>query len=250
MRRNITDKEAMEDKDYERARASLKIFPIGGSTVGEMMENLLDFMRKVLELLVSACTKENIVSIRRLGHTRFAPNEILVVFADAMTRDSVIGSSSNLAGMVDKAKGNAPTAGIRTVVPNHLRSIEKQLSDYERRLRGKHGKGTKTHIKFDNGDRTIYLNVRLKDDSSWSRVYPEFARNWLKQLKNSDAEELNKKFNLQPTKGRASDPDGAKSWTEDLHRGAKPNRLAGTGTRARTRATKSRTRAGSTKRSN
>ena len=90
------------------------------------------------------------------------------------------------------------SAGIRTVVPAHLRSIEKQLSDYGRRLRGKHGKGTKTHIKFDDGDRSIFLNVRLRDDQAWSRVYPEFARRWLKKLKNSDAEDLNRKLNLLP----------------------------------------------------
>ena len=151
-----------------------------------------------------------IASVRRLGQTRFAPNEILVIFKDPATRDSVIGSSGQLAGMVDQSKNNSPTAGIRAVVPSHLRGTEKQLLDYGRRLRGKHGKGTKTHVKFDDGDRSIYLNVKLKDENSWSRVYPEFAVDWLKKLKRTDALELNKKLNCDIDSERQGRQDGAR----------------------------------------
>ena len=103
-----------------------------------------------------------------------------------------------LADLVDKDNNNAPKAGIRIVVPPHLKDTERQLSDYGRRLRNRHGKGTKTHVKFDGGEKSIFLNVKLKEDKYWSRVYPEFARDWLKRMKNNEAEKLNRRFNISP----------------------------------------------------
>ena len=127
-----------------------------------------------------------------------------MLFSEVSTRDSVIGSSHMLAELVDKANNNMPKAGIRIVVPNHLKSTEKQLSDYGRRLRLKHGRGTKTHIKFDDGDKSIYLNIKLRGDNFWSRIYPEYARDWLKKLKWNDAEKLNKRLNSAVTENSSS----------------------------------------------
>ena len=191
--RNVSDREAMELREYDRARSSLKIFPIAGNTEEEMASNLFEFMSSILGL--PSMNRDSIISIRRLGQTKYAPDEILVVYKECSTRDSVIGSSGRLAELVDKENNNTPKAGIRIVVPNHLKSTEKQLSDYGRRLRNKHGKGTKTHIKFDDGDRSIFLNVRLRGDEQWSRVYPEYARDWLKKMKSSEAEKFDQKFN-------------------------------------------------------
>ena len=195
-----TDREAMERREYEKARSSLKIFPIGGTNEEELLANLIVFMDRVLGLPSSVNNREAVVSIRRMGQNKFAPDKVLVVFREAAVRDSVIWSSGMLAELVDKSNGT-PKAGIRIVVPAHLKSTEKQLSDYGRRIRNKHGKGTKTHIKFDDSDRSIYLNIRLKEDNLWSRVYPEFARDWLKKLRNSEAEKLNRRFNLDPAAG-------------------------------------------------
>ena len=64
-------------------------------------------------------------------------------------------------------------------------------------MRGKHGKGTKTHLKYDDGDRSLYLNVKLKEDNFWSKVYPEYAQNWLRKIKTKDAEYLDQKLNLE-----------------------------------------------------
>ena len=133
----------------------------------------------------------------------------------------MIGNSAMLANMVDKARNNAPTAGIRIVVPEYLRATEKQLSDYGRRLRGKHGKGTKTHIKYDDGDRSIYLNVKLRGDDTWSRVYPEFARDWLQKLRHKDAEELNKHLNCDVGRiGDLQDENATRKTTAREWRGS------------------------------
>ena len=151
-----------------------------------------------------------------MGSSKFAPEEALVVFSDSSVRDSVIGSSGKLAGMYDQNRNNAPTAGIRIVVPTHLRSTEKQLSDYGRRIRSKHGKGTKTHVKFDDRDYSIYLNIKMKEDTSWSKVYPEYARDWLWGMKSRDAEAINKRFNQDRASPNHLDERGTRSTSSVL----------------------------------
>ena len=87
------------------------------------------------------------------------------------------------------------TAGIRVDVPGYLRGEEKILEEYGRRIRAIHGRGTKHHIKFDDGEATIFLNVRKAGDSQWSRVYAENAREWVQQMRRDDAEAIGRKFN-------------------------------------------------------
>ena len=57
------------------------------------------------------------------------------------------------------------------------------------------GKKSKYHIKFDDGDKSIYLNVRLDQDEYWTKVYEEDARVWVKQLRREDAERVGSRFN-------------------------------------------------------
>ena len=93
---------------------------------------------------------------------------------------------------------NRSTAGIRADIPDFLRSTEKVLEEYGRRVRALNGKGTKHHVKFDDGETTIYLNLRKSGDERWSRVYAEDARRWVQQMRREDAERVGKRFN-RPT---------------------------------------------------
>ena len=115
--------------------------------------------------------------------------EAVVVFRDPSTRDTVIGSSARLASHVDAA--GRPTAGIRLEVPPALRPTYSVLFKYGQTLRARHGPGTRRHIKFDDTDCSLYLNVKLPSDPGWSKVTPEVARRGLKmreQRTNSDLE--------------------------------------------------------------
>ena len=99
-----------------------------------------------------------------------------------------------LSEMVNKEENNRPTAGIRVAVPAHLKQTEKLLNEYGRRLRIKQ-RGTKHHVKYDDGEMCLYLNVKLRDEERWSRVYEEDAETWVKQLRREESARLNKKLN-------------------------------------------------------
>ena len=83
-------------------------------------------------------------------------------------------SSSNLAGAID-ALGK-PTAGTRIEVPPQLDDVFRLLSRFWTRLRARHGKGTRRHIKFDDFLGSLYCNVKLPGDTDWTRVSPALAR--------------------------------------------------------------------------
>ena len=137
-------------------------------------------------------------------------DEVLVVFKDVGTRDTVLGSSSMLSELHCKDT-NKSTAGMRIDVPEHLRGAEKILEEYGRRVRAMHGKKTKYHIKFDDGDLTIYLSIRLDLDEYWTKVYEDNARTWVHQLRREDAERVSNRFNRPQSVGsqdvRLSCPD-------------------------------------------
>ena len=94
------------DKRNDKARRSLLFFPISGDDENEMTANLLDFPANVLGLPHSLANKEG------------------VAFCDIATRDTVIGSSSMLSEMHNKATKRS-TAGIRIDSPDYLRSDHK-----------------------------------------------------------------------------------------------------------------------------
>ena len=133
-------------------------------------------------------------SIRRAAPNKFHPDEVLVLFKEHAVRDTIIGSSAKLSEMHDKITRSS-LAGIRMFPPDYLRSDFKVLEEYGRRLRGIHGRGTKYHVKFDDGDRALYLNVRKENDVGWSRADVDFARVWVKRLKKEEADKMNIHFN-------------------------------------------------------
>ena len=102
-----------------------------------------------------------------------------------------------LSEMVDRSNNNRPTAGIRVLVPQHLRGVGKLLEEYGRRLRQRH-RGAKHHIKFDDVEKSLFLNIRLKEDKTWTRVYQETAENWVRQQRREEAASLNKRLSSLP----------------------------------------------------
>ena len=93
---NGYSRDTSKDDRYWRARRSLRLWPIKGQdlrvAVGDFMTNLLGLDPDFLQDLAS-------YEIRPVRSTRSkVPNEVVVIFPDVDTRDSVRRSASNLAG--------------------------------------------------------------------------------------------------------------------------------------------------------
>ena len=43
------------------------------------------------------------------------------------------------------------------------------------RFRARHGAGAKRHIKFDDYEGSLYVNVKLPGDTNWTRISPSMA---------------------------------------------------------------------------
>ena len=183
-----------EIEDYNNARHSLFIYPIKGGDESEIKENLRGFISEILGLHRLASDEDGIDFVRRSITNRNAPSEVLVRFRDSAARDTVIGSSGMLSEMVDKKNNNRPTAGIRIVVPQHLKNLSKLFEEYGRRLRQRH-RGAKHHIKFDDVEGSLFLNIRLREDPNWTRVYRDSADTWVRQQRKEEAARLDKRLN-------------------------------------------------------
>ena len=112
-------------------------------------------------------------------------DKVRVTFKDKQARDSVASKGILLAKFVDKE--NRPTAGFRLDVPDYVAGDFKSLQEYGYYMRGLHGKQTKRHVKYDDEELSLYMELRVPDSPLWLRVTPELAKE-LKQQ--ADKEEL------------------------------------------------------------
>ena len=170
-------KAAICSSDYNRARRSLRLWPVPAMSETDLWGGVGDFLQDRLGLTDDLLRQEDIESINRVGDQVAAGvvrDEVLVVFVSAEKRDVVMMSANKLAGLVDPA--GAPTAGIRLEVPRELLPTFRLLSRFGARLRARHGEGTKRHIKFDDFNASLYSVVKLPGDQQWTRVSPETAR--------------------------------------------------------------------------
>ena len=156
-----------EDPLYWMARRSVRIWPIQGLSKTEIWGSTGNFLRITLGLAHISENKIEEISRPEFPSGPTAINEVLVRFKETETRDSVMGASSKLASKIDC--NGKPTAGIRIEVTANLRPAMKTLERYGQQLRSRHGPGTKRHFKFDDIDRSLYLNVKLPGDARWSR---------------------------------------------------------------------------------
>ena len=98
-------------------------------------------------VVITIAREQSIEKIRRHSTNKFSPDEVLVIFSDIMTRDTIIGSSGMLSEMQDK-ETLRPTAAIRIDVPEYLRADRKTLEEYGRRLRSVHGRRQKDMLSL------------------------------------------------------------------------------------------------------
>ena len=167
-----------DDPGFAKARRSLRIWPIAGSTREEIWGSTGSFIERNLSL--SHVTEATIESITR-PDVPSGPGvrlEVIVTFFLSSVRDSVMGASSKLASFIDTT--GKPTAGIRLEVPPAHRVDFSVLFKYGQMLRTRHGQGLRRHVKFEDVERSLFLNVKLPGDDAWSRVTVDVARRGLR----------------------------------------------------------------------
>ena len=180
---------------YDRARRSLRRWPIFGIATKDMWTSTGSFLKQNLGL-EDRITEDMIEGIShvQLPSGPGVNKEALVVFKEAVHRDLVMGASAKLAHFKDNE--GRPTAGIRMEVPGFLLQDFRTLFKYGQTLRSRHGLGTRRHVKFEDSTRSLYLNVHLPGDDSWSRVSLELARRSLRSRELATNDDLEKRLDI------------------------------------------------------
>ena len=167
-----------KSEEYKKARRSVRMWPIDQSSINSMWKGVGEFMHVALGIPEDDMGPEDIEEVTAMPNPDFKAgnlnNEVLVTFVDARKRDRVVTSAAKLASCVDTA--GRPTAGLRLEIPGDLLDIFRLLSRFGTRLRAKHGEGTKRHVKFDDVENSLYMNIKLPGDETWSKVTPQMAK--------------------------------------------------------------------------
>ena len=164
-----------EGRMYEKARRSLRIWPLKGSSDGELLAAVQDFCSNALLLPASAG-----YGIKSVARVRSSPRshsflEVVVVFEDNYHRDRVLSSGPKLAGYRDE--NGRPTCGLRLQIPGHLMTQFKVLENFAFSKKKDFGGKIKKHIKFDEAGRCLFLQMKhIVDDEEWSDFSFEQAR--------------------------------------------------------------------------
>ena len=183
------------DEAYFLARRSLRLWPIRGKTKDDLWHSAGVFLGTTLGLEGKIDGKA-IQSVKRVDIPSGpgVTDEALVVFTEVVTRDQVMGSASRLAPFMDQ-NGRA-TAGMRMEIPSRLQQGFRILFRYGQRLRARHGAGTRRHVKFCDLERSLYLNVKLPGDETWSRVSLEVAMRGIKARDNINDDQLERRLDI------------------------------------------------------
>ena len=157
-----------KDENYWRARRSLRIWPILGTT-DSVRVALVDFLVKRLKMDSSIAIDVDDCVVRRVPTTKSSKveGEVIVEFPTIALRDAVRGSAYNLAGQAG--------AGIRLEVPNHLMNNFRALNQAGYRLKQKFPK-FRRNVKFDDEVCNLMMEFRTSENEAWNRLRPEQAR--------------------------------------------------------------------------
>ena len=174
-----------DTRRYDMARRSIRIWPVAGSTEEELWSNTGVFIHNVLKVPADEMRDERITDIRRLrspGASRIK-DEVLVVFCDLENRDLVTSYARNLANHVDK--DGSPSAGLRMDIPVQLMGTFRLLENHGKALRDRYGPEFRRHIRYDDQNRSLFLNIRIPGESSWTRISPALAQSFAEEKERS-----------------------------------------------------------------
>ena len=174
----VAPAKASKSASYLRARRSHRFWPINRTDEGSLWNGVGEFIHSALGLSEDEICQEDIEAIVAVPDARVAAgtvnSEATVTFFCQRKRDTIMSKVSNLSSYVDDT--GKPTAGVRLEVPPELDYTFRLLSRLRTRLRARHGEGTRRHVKFDDHEASMYLNVKLPGDTEWTRVTPEMAK--------------------------------------------------------------------------
>ena len=162
---------------YWNARKKLRFFPVKGATDADMAKELDTFVTDKLRLPSGVLSTRDIDYIRRVKSSKRSKisDELLVAFTSVEARDLVQSYARNLAEWTDPVT-KKPTAGIRMEIPERLLGDFKALEQYGHAMKEKHGRHFKRHIKTDDSEMNLYLDVYLPAKEKWVRVDMEYVR--------------------------------------------------------------------------
>ena len=162
---------------YLIARRSVRMWPIENTNANTLWKGVGEFLHKALGISEGDIGPDDIESVTAIPDPKYTAGnlnkEALVTFFCPRKRDIVVSSSPNLSNLMDKG---LPTAGLRLEIPEELMGQFRLLSRFGTRLRARHGTGTKRHVKFDDVDGSLFMNIKLPGDEAWSKVTVETAR--------------------------------------------------------------------------
>ena len=183
-----------DTNQFHRARRSVRLWPVHGTTREELWKNAGEFMYHKLALLDIYESMIDVVCRPDAPSSHLAKFEVVLTFKDKEILDRVLVASPRLAGCVDDA--GRPTAGIRLEIPRRLKSAFSVLYKYGNQLRRRHGTELKKHIRFDEANLSIFMKVKLPGDDTWSEVSLDLALRSMKQKRAMTDDELERRLDI------------------------------------------------------
>ena len=177
---------------YEKARRSLRIWPLKGDTAEEMQQSVVDFCHNALMLPQSSS-----LGIESVARVRSSPRsqsfmEVMVLFEENYYRDRILGCGPKLANYRDE--DGKPTCGLRLQIPGHLMSQFKALENFAFTKKRDFNGRIKKHIKFDDVNSCLFLQMKHFEDDDWSNFTYEQA---LAKQEKSNAKRVKKSLLLK-----------------------------------------------------
>ena len=168
------------EAEFMRARRSIRMWPVVEKEGLDIWGAAANFVHDCLKVPRTDIGKDDVEFIsktvprKRRGRVANRTDgsrvvdEIIVRFKTIEARDMVMSHAYNLAPFVDD--GGKPTAGVRMEIPAHLSGEFQDFQTYGKMLSDKYGKGFKRHVKFDNKERHLFMEIKLPDSEEWLLV--------------------------------------------------------------------------------
>ena len=173
-----------DSAQYWFARRCVRCWPVRGCTRQELLSSVGKFFAEKLRIPSTTLGVDDISDVRKLhpkirrhrgreSNEEQVRDEVLVVLRDVGDRDMVFRHAVNLA---DWREGRHPNSiGIRMHVPTHLMGKFLTFQQHGYSLRAKYGQGLKRHVRFEDSEEEIVMDVRLPSGEEWMRVDYQFA---------------------------------------------------------------------------
>ena len=156
------------EERFLSSRRSIRIWPVE-NTGGGLEKAARYFFKSVLKIPDQVSDGLSIETVETVSQTRRSKvqGEVLVRFNSSQQRDVVQSYAFNLSEVQGKA-------GIRLDVPDFLRGLFRQFEIHAANLKQRYG-SIKRAIRFDDVERSLYMDVKLQD-TEWHRISADEVR--------------------------------------------------------------------------